>query len=123
MSTDHEHRFDLAVQLGDLKIAHQIAKESDSEQKWKQLADLAINKCDFTLAQEALHNANDMGGLLLLATSAGNAEMIEKLAATAEASGKNNVSFTSYFILGKLEKCLDILVNTERIPEAAFFAR
>lgn len=111
------------MQLGDLKTAYQIAKESDSEQKWKQLADLAINKCDFTLAQEALHNANDMGGLLLLATSAGNADMIEKLATTAEASGKNNVSFTSYFILGKLDKCLDILVNTERIPEAAFFAR
>lgn len=72
VSSDLEHRFDLAVQLGDLKIAYQIAKEGDSEQKWKQLADLAIKKCDFTLAQEALHNANDMGGLLLLATSAGN---------------------------------------------------
>lgn len=53
----------------------------------------------------------------------GNAGMIEKLAVTAEATGKNNVSFTSYFILGKLEKCLDILVSTDRIPEAAFFAR
>jgi coatomer subunit beta' len=49
--------------------------------------------------------------------------MIEKLAAAAEASGKNNVAFTSYLILGKVEKCLDILVNTERIPEAALFAR
>ncbi|ODM95916.1 Coatomer subunit beta' [Orchesella cincta] len=123
VSTDAEHRFDLALQLGDLKTAYQIAKDSDSEQKWKQLAELAINKCDFTLAQEALHNANDMGGLLLLATSAGNADMIKKLAATAEASGKNNVSFTSYFILGNLEKCMEILINTDRIPEAAFFAR
>lgn len=59
------------MQLGDLKIAYQIAKEGDSEQKWRQLAELAIGKCDFSLAQEALHNANDVGGLLLLATSAG----------------------------------------------------
>lgn len=111
------------MSLGDLKIAYQIAKESDSEQKWRQLAEIAINKCDFTLAQEALHNANDMGGLLLLATSGGNTEMIQKLAASAEASGKNNVAFTSYFILGNLDKCLDILVSAERIPEAGFFAR
>ncbi|CAL8119369.1 unnamed protein product [Orchesella dallaii] len=123
VSSDAEHRFDLSLQLGDLRTAYQIAKDGDSEQKWKQLAELAIKKCDFTLALEALHKANDMGGLLLLATSAGNADMIQKLAAMAEASGKNNVAFTSYFILGNLERCMDILVNTDRIPEAAFFAR
>ena len=71
VSSDPEHRFDLALQLGDLKIAYNIAKETDHEQKWKQLADLAITRCDFDLAQEALHKANDLGGLLLLATSAG----------------------------------------------------
>ena len=38
-------------------------------------------------------------------------------------SGKHNVSFLSYFLLGQLEKCLEILVAAGRIPEAAFFAR
>ena len=63
--------FDLAVGLGDMKVAHQLAVEADSEQKWKQLAELAISKSEFGLAQEALHKANDFGGLLLLATSTG----------------------------------------------------
>ena len=49
--------------------------------------------------------------------------MVGKLGASAEESGKNNVSFLSYFLLGDLEKCLDILLSSNRVPEAAFFAR
>ena len=98
---DPEHRFELALQLGELKIAHQLAVEAQSEQKWKQLADLATSKSQFDLAQECLHNAQDYGGLLLLATSSGNAEMVHKLGEMAEGNGKNNVSFLSYFMLGE----------------------
>jgi len=72
VSSDPEHRFDLALQLGDLNTAHEIAVETDHEAKWKQLAELALNRSNFGLAQEALHKAQDLGGLLLLATSAGN---------------------------------------------------
>ena len=48
---------------------------------------------------------------------------VGKLGASAEEAGKNNVSFLSYFLLGDLEKCLEILIASNRIPEAAFFAR
>uniref|UniRef100_A0A8C5QFQ3 Coatomer subunit beta' n=1 Tax=Leptobrachium leishanense TaxID=445787 RepID=A0A8C5QFQ3_9ANUR len=123
VSTDPEHRFLLALQLGELKIAHQLAVEAESEQKWKQLAELAISKCQFSLAQECLHNAQDYGGLLLLATSSGNAPMVNKLAEGAERDGKNNVAFLSYFLLGKLDTCLELLISTGRLPEAAFLAR
>lgn len=54
---------------------------------------------------------------------AGNAEMVEKLADSAVDNGKNNISFVCYMLLGKLEKCLNLLIETDRIPEAAFFAR
>ena len=67
-----EHRFELAIQLGDLKEAHKLAVEAQSEHKWKQLAELATAKSEFVLAQECLHRAQDFGGLLLLATSSGN---------------------------------------------------
>lgn len=49
--------------------------------------------------------------------------MVLKLAENAKANGKNNISFVCYMLLGKLEKCLDLLIETDRIPEAAFFAR
>ncbi|XP_074654066.1 coatomer subunit beta'-like isoform X2 [Tubulanus polymorphus] len=123
VTCDPEHKFELAIQLGELKTAYTIAKEAESEQKWKQLAELATLKCEFGLAQECLHNAQDFGGLLLLATSAGNAEMVNMLANTSSDSSQNNVSFLSFFLLGKLEKCLEVLINSNRLPEAAFFAR
>ena len=123
VSSDPEHRFELAVQLGDLKIAYDLAAEAQSEEKWKQLADLATAKSQFVLAQECLHRAQDFGGLLLLATSSGNADMVAKLGEAASDSGKNNVAFLSHFILGDLERCLDVLIESGRLPEAAFFAR
>ncbi|GIY73245.1 coatomer subunit beta' [Caerostris darwini] len=123
VSTDPDHKFELALQLGDLKVAYKLAKEAVSEQKWKRLSELALSKCEFQLAEECLHHAKDYGGLLLLATSSGNASMVEKLAQSSEAEGINNVSFMSYFLLGKKEKALNMLVQSKRLPEAAFFAR
>ncbi|XP_041796244.1 coatomer subunit beta'-like isoform X2 [Chelmon rostratus] len=123
VSTDPEHRFDLALQLGEVNVAYQLALEAESEQKWKQLAELATTKCQFSLAQECLHQAQDYGGLLLLATASGNADMVGRLAEGAERDGKTNVAFLTYFLQGRLEKCLDLLIKTDRLPEAAFLAR
>ncbi|KAM7413597.1 hypothetical protein PAMA_020808 [Pampus argenteus] len=123
VSTDPDHKFELALQLGELKTAYQLALEAESEQKWKQLAELATTKCQFSLAQECLHQAQDYGGLLLLATASGNATMVGKLAEGAERDDKTNVAFLTYFMQGRLDKCLDLLIKTERLPEAAFLAR
>jgi len=123
VSTDTEHKFELALQLGELETAHSLALEAASQQKWRQLAELATTRGELDLAQECLHHAQDYGGLLLLATSSGDAEMVRKLGETADSTGKNNVSFLSYFLLGDVHKCLEVLINTNRLPEAAFFAR
>jgi len=60
---------------------------------------------------------------LLLYTSTANAEGLEKLATMAVEKGKNNVAFICYFLLHKLDNCLNLLCETGRIPEAAFLAR
>jgi len=44
VSTDPEHKFDLAVQLKKLEVASEIAKEADSETKWRQLGDLSLGE-------------------------------------------------------------------------------
>ena len=49
--------------------------------------------------------------------------MVQKLGDTASEAGKNNVAFMANFVLGNLEECLEILIRTNRLPEAAFFAR
>lgn len=43
VTQDLDHKFELAVQLGKLDVAHEILQKSESEQKWKQLADLALS--------------------------------------------------------------------------------
>ena len=43
MTQDLDHKFELAIQLGKLETAHEILQRSESEQKWKQLADLAMS--------------------------------------------------------------------------------
>lgn len=123
VSTDSEHRFDLALQIGDLKTAIELARETENPQKWSQLADVATKQNKFDLVKECLERANDFGGLLLLATSSGDAEMVRNLGDMGATQGKHNISFLSMFLLGDLEKCLEILINTNRLPEAAFFAR
>jgi len=123
VTCDPEHKFELALQLADMKTAYSIASDEDTDTKWKQLADLALSKSEFGLAQEALQRAKDFGGLLLLSTSAGNVDMVGKLADMSRDAGHNNVSFLSYFMLGETEKCLELLITTGRLPEAAFFAR
>ena len=91
-----------ALQIGELSTGYDIALEADSEQKWKHLAEVAIQKCEFALAQECLYNAQDFAGLLLLATCSGDAAMMEKLADDSRKSGCFNVAFVAYYSLGTL---------------------
>lgn len=123
VSTDPEHRFDLALQIGDLQTALELARDSENPQKWSQLAEVATNQNQFELVKECLGKANDFGGLLLLATSAGDESMLQFLAESTKTQERNNISFLATFLLGDLDGCLEILINANRLPEAAFFAR
>lgn len=63
------------------------------------------------MAEDCLKQANDLSGLLLLYSSLGDAEGITELAALAKEHGKNNVAFLCLFMLGKLEDCLQLLID------------
>lgn len=63
------------------------------------------------MAEECLKFAMDLSGLLLLYSSFGDSEGISKLATLAKEQGKNNVAFLCLFMLGRLEECLELLVE------------
>lgn len=63
------------------------------------------------MTEECLKKANDLSGLLLLYSSLGDAEGITELSSLAKEHGKNNVAFLCLFMLGKLEDCLQLLVE------------
>jgi len=124
VSTDPEHRFELAMQCKRFQLAKEIVTESESEMKWKQLGDAALNyEFDLKLAEECFTRSNDLGGLLLLYTSLCNRDGMAKLAELSKANGRNNVAFVCYFLLNRIEDCVTLLCDTGRIPEAAFLTR
>jgi coatomer subunit beta' len=94
----------------------------------------------FDLARESFESAGDLGSLLLLLLAQGDRDGLAKLAATARTSlsssqrsqtdiflaeekGQNNLAFATLLQLGDKKGCVDLLVNTQRVPEAALFAR
>lgn len=70
-----------------------------------------LNVLQLELAEACLKNAMDLSGLLLLYSSLGDAEGILELASLAKENGKNNVAFLCLFMLGKLEECLQLLIE------------
>jgi len=110
--------------LNKLDLAFKIAKEtgSDSSHRLKQVADLALSNSDFGLAEQCLLGAEDLTGLLLLYTSSGHKIGIEKLAEMASNNGVYNIAFICYFLLQQMDKAIETLCSTNRIPEAAFLS-
>jgi coatomer subunit beta' len=126
VTTDPDHQFDLSLQLDDLDTAVEIARsvlEPEAETKWKAIGDRALTVWRFDLAREAYEKAGDLSALMLLLLSTGDREGLQKLAATAEKKGANNLAFATLFQLGDAKPCVDLLVKTNRAPEAALFAR
>ena len=116
-------RFDLAIQLGDLPTAQEIAAQLDTPAKWKQLGELAMGRGQLDMAGECLEKAEDLAGRLLLVAAQGNRAAMTGLAETAAAAGKMNVAFLALFLLGQTERCVQLLLSAGRLPEAALFAR
>lgn len=123
LATDPDYRCDLAITLGRLDLATDIARQFPSELKWRQLADLAMVKGKFALAEECLEESNDFSGLLTLYSARSDRKALLNLSDKAASAHKLNVAFLAVYMCGDLDKCLDILIQSDRIPEAAIFAR
>ncbi|PFH63153.1 hypothetical protein XA68_17262 [Ophiocordyceps unilateralis] len=123
VATDDEHKFDLALALNDLDIALDLARKADVDHKWKTVGDAALTGWQVALAAECFTNAKDLGSLLLLHSSTGNRGGLSKLAAQAEESNAHNVAFSCYWLLGDVERCVEILTKTDRLAEAVLFSQ
>ncbi|KAK7461035.1 Coatomer subunit beta' [Stygiomarasmius scandens] len=131
ITTDPDHKFDLALQLDDLDTALDIvraipdADAPEAEVKWKNLGDRALGAWRFDLAKECFEKAGDLSALMLLLLAMGEdgKEGLKGVAKAAEEKGQNNLAFATHFQLGDASACVDLLLKTQRAPEAAMFAR
>ena len=126
VTTDTDHKFDLAVSLDDFDTALEIARagpRSGSEMRWRTMGDKALERWDLALAQECFEMADDINALLLLAVSRGDRTLLVKVAELAKTKGQTNLAFAAYLQLGDAAACIDLLHSTDRFAEAALFAR
>jgi coatomer subunit beta' len=123
VATDPEHKFELALALNQLAIALDLARQADVEHKWKTVGDAALTAWDVGLAAECFTHAKDLGSLLLVYSSTGDQEGLAKLAAQAEEANAHNVAFSSAWLIGDIDRCVDILTKTGRSVEATLFAQ
>ncbi|KAF2489312.1 Coatomer, beta' subunit [Lophium mytilinum] len=123
VATDPEHRFDLALALGDLDIAQTLAREQDTEHKWKTVGDAALAAWDVALARECFQHAKDLGSLLLVLSATADTDGLRQLAELAQDATANNVAFAALWQLQDIEACAALLTKTGRWAEAVLFAQ
>lgn len=131
VTTDPDHKFDLALELGQTETAHALLLETPDEDKestenaskWKRLSDAALKENNLELVEAASLASHDYSDLLLLYSAVGNLAGMERLADAAADHGKTNVAFIAYMLTGNVEACAELLVSTKRLPEAAMFVR
>jgi coatomer subunit beta' len=130
VATDPEHRFDLALALGKLDQALELARERDEEHKWRVVGDAALVAFDLALAEECFWHARDLGSLLLLYSASNDQTGLRKLADRAREVASHNILFDCYWLLGDVSSAVDLLRDEAgaltgplgRKPEAALFA-
>lgn len=83
VATDPDQQFDLAIQLDDLDKALELARASPdggAEMKWRTVGDKALAAWRMDLAQECFERAGDLSALLLIYSSLGDKDGMQKLA-------------------------------------------
>lgn len=77
----------------------------------------------FELAERCFEKSHDFNSLLLFYSSYGDQEGLQRLVDAAEKSGKYNVALEAAYMLADAERCIQILIKSKRVAEAALFAR
>lgn len=78
---------------------------------------------NFALSESCFLKSQDYNSLLLFYSSYGDLEGLKSLVEAADKNGKYNVALEAAFMIGDADKCIEILMKSKRIAEAAFFAR
>lgn len=124
VTVDDEHKFDLAVALNKIRDAYEIAlKDPNNYEKLRKVGDISLKIGDIKLAEQCYLKSNDYNSLLLIYSSLGDAEGMKHVAEQAMNDKKYNIAYQCYFALSMPSNCYEILIEANRIPEAAMFAR
>ena len=124
VTVEEKHKFDLAMHLNKIEEAYEIAcKDPSNYEKLRKIGDVSLKQGNIKLAEQWYLKSNDYNSLLLIYSSLGDAEGLENVGNMALNEKKYNIAFQCFYAIAMPDKWYEILVESERIPEAAMFAR
>jgi len=83
VTTDEDHRFELALALGDLNMALGLAQTNGSDSQWRMIGERAELEWRGDIAIACCRNAKDWAGLMLWGVASGDPALIQEAAAGA----------------------------------------
>jgi coatomer subunit beta' len=113
-------KFDLALELGRLEIAESVSVDVSM---WRRLARSALVAGEFDAAVKATRKCRDFANLLLMFKAKGLIDEMKELVGEAETGRDLNVAFSAALLTGQMEKCVELLIRSEKYAEATLFAR
>jgi coatomer subunit beta' len=124
ITTDPEHKFNLALTLGALDVAQQVCQQQlGNLNKWRLLGDKALTVGNIPLAVKSFEAANDAESLLLIAATTCDVALLQKTSEIANKNKLNNVALYANLLMRNSSSCMAILEKENRLAEAALLAR
>ncbi|SCU93322.1 LANO_0E03576g1_1 [Lachancea nothofagi CBS 11611] len=123
VSPDSDQKFDLALELGKLSLAHKIVTDNENEFKWRKLGDKALECFDFKMALESYNKASDLESLFLLYSSFNNQDALVELGHKAQKVGKYNLAFNAFWVAGDVDSARELLASSGRFSEATILSK
>ena len=114
-----DKRFDLAIKNDDVDTALKIAQKTGVEYHYRQLATIALKQGKYELLEESFINSKNEQGLLLLRSCIGQTKLLRE----SQNAELKNIGFAASFAVGDFDRCIDLLIESARLPEAALMAR
>ena len=130
ISSDLEHKFELALSMNRVDLAKEVVQSFHSSDprdpvvqgKWKQLGDLALKSFKFLTAEECYWNGLDFSSLLLIYSASSDLISLQRLAQAALQDFQYNIAFSAAFLAKNHPLCQEILLKSKKYSEAALFS-
>eukprot|EP01054_Gregarina_sp_Poly1_P009157 Gregarina_sp_Poly_1__9156@NODE_562_length_7523_cov_90_276019_g442_i0_p2_GENE_NODE_562_length_7523_cov_90_276019_g442_i0NODE_562_length_7523_cov_90_276019_g442_i0_p2_ORF_typecomplete_len450_score71_57Coatomer_WDAD/PF04053_14/2_4e93TPR_2/PF07719_17/0_031_NODE_562_length_7523_cov_90_276019_g442_i048316180 len=130
-TTDEDYKFDIALSSGNLAFASSVIIDMENSKKspktlnlkWKQLGDSAMQLGDFQVASDAFRRCKDIKGILLMASTMGDSDLMKEVRDMAQESKQQNVAFLANLLLHDHDACLQTLITGNKLAEANIYSR
>lgn len=115
---DDKTRFGLAIECGNLEVAHEAAKAVDEKAVWEALGEAALLHGNHQLVEVAYQRTKNFEKLAFLYLITGNSEKLEKMMKIAQTRKDLHGNFQTALLLGDIPERVKVLKTAGQISLA-----